>query len=47
MDWNEFAYGREVYSAYNRNENHKIFLGVKVRPKRKSDNLTAIYEPTV
>jgi hypothetical protein len=25
----------------------EIFLGVKVRPVRKADNLTAICEPTV
>jgi hypothetical protein len=38
-------------SAYNRNKYHKntkvIFLGSKVWPVRKTDNLTATFEPIV
>jgi hypothetical protein len=36
-----------IYSSYNRNEYHKIFLGSKARPALKADNLTAICEPIV
>jgi hypothetical protein len=39
------ALGPGVYSAYNRNEYQKqkiMFLGSKVRPLRRADNLTAI-----
>jgi hypothetical protein len=44
------AVGPEVFSASNRNECQKqkiIFLVSKVRPVRRDDNLTAIYEPFV
>jgi hypothetical protein len=44
------APGPGVYSASNRNEYQElkiIFLGCKVRPARKADNLTAISEPIV
>jgi hypothetical protein len=44
------ALGPGVYSASDRNEYQKqerVFLGSKVRPVRKIDNLTAICEPTV
>jgi hypothetical protein len=45
------ALGPGVYSAPNRNEYHKqkiiMFLGSKVRPVRRADNLTATCEPTV
>jgi hypothetical protein len=44
------ALGPGIYSASNRNEyqKHKIrFLGSKVRPVRKADNLIAICEPIV
>jgi hypothetical protein len=45
------ALGPGDYSASNRNEFQElikiIFLGSKVRPARKADNLTAIYEPIV
>jgi hypothetical protein len=44
------APGPGVYSAANRNEYQKqkiMFLGRRVRPVRKADNLTAICEPTV
>jgi hypothetical protein len=36
-----------VYSASNRNEYQKIFLGSKARPACKADNITGIYEPIV
>jgi hypothetical protein len=39
--------GLGVYSASNRNEYQNMFLGSRARPKRKADNLTAIYEPIV
>jgi hypothetical protein len=35
-----------VYSATNRNEYQKIYVG-KAWPACKADNLSAIYEPTV
>jgi hypothetical protein len=40
-------YGPEVDSSYNTNEYQEYFLGVKGRPVRKADNLTAIYESIV
>jgi hypothetical protein len=36
-----------VYSAFNNNEYKKQKNNVRVRPVRKTDNLTAICEPTV
>jgi hypothetical protein len=44
------ALGPVVYSASNRNvyqKQKKMFLGTKVLPVRKADNLTAICEPIV
>jgi hypothetical protein len=46
------ALGPGVYSASNRNEYQKhkkksCFWGVKQRPVRRADNLTAICEPIV
>jgi hypothetical protein len=44
------ALGPGVYSVSNRNENQKqkiIFLGSKLRPVRRADNLIAICEPIV
>jgi hypothetical protein len=46
------ALGPGVYSASNRNDctrNIKVimFLGSKMGPVRKADNITAIYEPIV
>jgi hypothetical protein len=35
---------RWIHSASNRNEYQKMFLGSRVRPARKADNLTAICE---
>jgi hypothetical protein len=40
-------YGPGVYSASNRNECQKMFLGSRARPARKADNLIAICEPIV
>jgi hypothetical protein len=37
------AQGPEIYSASNRN----MFLGRRARPVRRTDNLTAICEPTI
>jgi hypothetical protein len=44
--------GPRVYSASNINEYRKhkkkrMFLGSKVGPVRRADNLTAIYDPIV
>jgi hypothetical protein len=45
--------GPRVHSAFNKNGYQKqkndvsMFLGSIVRPVRRTDNLTAIYEPTV
>jgi hypothetical protein len=36
-----------IYSACNRNEYQKIFLGGKARSTSKADNLTANYEQVV
>jgi hypothetical protein len=44
------AVGPGVYSASNRNEYQEqkvMFLGSKVWPVRRTDNLTAICEPIV
>jgi hypothetical protein len=34
-------------NKYQKHKNNHIFLGIKVQPVRKADNLTAIYEPIV
>jgi hypothetical protein len=45
------ALGPGVYSAFNRNkyqkQKKKLFLGSRVQPVRRADNLTAICEPIV
>jgi hypothetical protein len=45
------AIGNGVQTASNRNEyqkqKKKIFLGSKVRPVRKTDNITAVSVPVV
>jgi hypothetical protein len=45
------APGHEVYSVSNKNEYQKQgknkFLGIRARPARKADNLTAICDPII
>jgi hypothetical protein len=41
------AQGFGVYSDYNRNRKIIMFLGSKVRPVRRADNLTTICESVV
>jgi hypothetical protein len=40
-------YGPGVDTASNRNKYQEFSWGVKGRPARKADNITAIYKPTV
>jgi hypothetical protein len=43
----EAALGSGVHSASNTNEYQKNYLGSKVQPERKADNITAISERIV